>query len=375
MALKIAFTGGGTGGHVYPAIALAEAFAQDAAFAPLEMTFIGTRRGLEAHVVPTAGFAIRFVRAAPLVRRLGFSTLWTIAQNIAGFADALALLHAVKPDVLIATGGYVSLPVVAALRTVRFLRRSQARIGVLEPNAAAGLTNRLLAPLVDEIWYAIAPPGRMLGPRERVVGMPVRASMRRPMECGIARRSLGLLEDKTTIVVMGGSQGARSINAALAGAIEAGLPEAWQIAVLAGTRDYATLRLRLAQRSNVTVLEYLEDPRAAYAAADLVVARAGASTLGELAATATPALLVPYPFATDDHQTHNARAFARGGAARIVADCELDAVRLRAELDALLAPDTRLSMRDAARNAAMLDPCATIVVRVKAWSATKTCSP
>jgi len=373
--VNVVLTGGGTGGHVYPALALAEALARDPACAPLAVTFVGTRAGLEATIVPKAGETIRFVRAAPLVRKLGFSLFRTLAINLAGFVDALRVLGAVKPDVLVATGGYVSLPVVAALRAIRTLGRSRARIAVLEPNAVAGLTNRLLAPLADEIWYAIAPPGRVLGARERLVGTPVRASLRRPLDARTARAQLGLDPDGRTVVVMGGSQGARSLNDTIAGMVEAEMPAGWQVLVLAGTRDYDGMRVRLAGRSDVMVLAYLDDPRAAYAAADVVVARAGASTLAELAATGTPALLVPYPFATGDHQMHNARAFAAHGAARIIADCDLDAARLRRELEDMLAPAQRSAMRASAGAAARTDSATTIVARVKAWSASKTSAP
>ena len=368
-------TGGGTGGHVYPALAIAEAFAADSAFAPLAVDFVGTRGGLEARIVPQAGLPLHTVSAAPLSRTLDLSLGRTLATNARGIVEALRVLHRLRPDILIATGGYVSLPVVAALRLVRALGRSRARIVVLEPNAAAGLTNRLLAPLVDETWYAIAPVGRRLGARERVVGVPVRASMRRAMDSGFARARLGIPTEGTVVVVIGGSQGARSMNEATASFIERGVPTGMHVVVIAGERDYATLQARLAGHADATVLAYLDDPRVAYAAADIVVARAGASTLGELAATATPALLVPYPFATADHQWHNARAFAADGAARIVPDADLDEPRLRAELDAALLPSARAAMRDAARRAAASDPCATIVARVKAWSGTKMSPP
>lgn len=373
--MKLALTGGGTGGHVYPAIALAEAFAREADFAPLDVLFVGTRDRLEARIVPKAGYPIAFVHAAPLTRKLSLELVPMVVANLAGICEALAVLHRARPDVLIATGGYVAFPVVAALRLVRALRRSQARIALLEPNAAAGLTNRLLAPLVDEIWYATAPPDRPLEPREIVVGMPVRDSMRRPEEPERARVALGLDPVKTTLVVLGGSQGARTINdAALAFAAD-GLPEGWQMLVVAGEREFARCKERAQDRPGVRVVGYLDDPRVAYAAADLVVARAGASTLGELAATATPALLVPYPFATDDHQALNARAYAAGGAARVVPDAELDARRLRAECEAALAPDARAALRAAARLLAQSDPRAAVVARVKRWLAANTAAP
>lgn len=368
--MRLVLTGGGTGGHIYPAIAIAEAFAAERAFAPLDVLFIGTRDGLEAEIVPKAALAIAYVHAAPLVRKLSARLVRTFFANGAGAFQALGILHRAQPDVLIATGGYVAFPVVAALRLVRLMGRSQAKIALLEPNAATGLTNRLLGPLVDEVWYAAAPQGRPLGAREFVVGTPVRATMRRHVDAGMARKALGIEQKLMTIVVMGGSQGARSINEAVAGLIESGVPTGWQFVIVAGTRDYEALAERLAGRERVRVLAYLDDPRAAYAAADLVVARAGASTLGELAATATPALLVPYPHATDDHQTQNARAFASSGAARVVPDAGLDAQRLRDELAKSLEPPALHSLRAAARRLAVADPPAAILARVKRWSST-----
>ncbi len=370
--MKLVLTGGGTGGHVYPALAIAEAFAREPAFAPLDVLFVGARDRLEASIVPKAGIEIAYVHGAPLARARPFAFAATLFANARGFLDSLRVLRRARPDVLIATGGYVAFPVVAALRCARFLRRSRARVALLEVNAAAGLTNRLLAPLADETWYAI-PPARPLRAGEYLVGTPVRSSLRRPVRPDDARRRLGLDQASFTIVAMGGSQGARSINEAVAGLVEAGLPDGWQVVAIAGTRDYEALRARLAGRSRAFVLAYLDDPRIAYAAADLVVARAGASTLGELAATATPALLIPYPHATDDHQSANARAYAAGGGARLLRDGELDAARLRVELEAAQRALPELRAR-AARSAAC-DPRDAIVARVKAWQTANRAKP
>ncbi len=365
-------TGGGTGGHIYPALAIAESFAQEPSFAPLGVLFVGARDRLEASIVPKAGVEIAFVHGAPLARSRPAALAGTLLANLRGFADSLRVLHGARPDVLIATGGYVALPVVAALRFVRFLRRSRARIAIFEANATPGLTNRLLGPLADETWYAIA-PARALRPTEHVVGTPVRSSLRRRLHQVDARRELGLAQELDTIVVLGGSQGARSVNEAVAGLVEAGLPPNWQVAVIAGTRDYESLRTRLAGFARTLVLPYLDDPRAAYAAADLVVARAGASTLGELAATATPALLVPYPHATDDHQSANARAFAAAGGARLLRDADLSPTRLRDEIT--IALGALPALRAAAARAASIDPRDAIVARVKAWRAANRAKP
>ena len=371
--MKLVLSGGGTGGHVYPALAIAEAFAQEPSFAPFEALFVGTRERLEAQIVPSAGMPIAFVHAAPLARRLSLSIFSTIVTNARGFVEALGVLHRARPDVLIATGGYVALPVVAALRFVRALGRSKARIALLEPNAVAGLTNRLLTPLVDEVWLAVVPPGRVLGKREHLVGTPVRAAVRVPMTPAEGRRLLEIDPLKTTIVIMGGSQGARSLNDAATGLVDAGLPPGWQLVIVAGERDFERVGARLSGRPSVRVLSYLREPRAAYAAADVLVTRAGASTLAELAATAVPALLVPYPHASDDHQMHNAYAYAQSGSARVLADAALDPARLEAEVRSML--DVLPALQSAARRAAQSDPRAAIVARVKAWSAANGIDP
>ena len=363
--MRVLLTGGGTGGHIYPALAIAEALRGDAALAPLDVLFVGTRGGMENEIVPAAGVRAEFVQAAPLLRTLSPALLRTLVANVTGFVQSLAVLHRFKPDVAIATGGYVTFPVIAALRAVIALRLSRARIALLEPNAEPGLTNRLLGPLVDEIWMSLTPAG---APKTVATGTPVRASFLEPLDPAQARATLGLDPARTTVVVFGGSQGARSLNSACV-ALGRDLPPGRQMLVVAGARDFAAVGAALDGAPRVRVVRYLDDPRTAYAAADLVVARAGASTLAELAATGTPALLVPYPHATGDHQTRNAEVFARGGAARVLADRELTPERLRAELDAALEPGALAALREAARarTRGNGDPRANVVARVNAF--------
>jgi len=360
--VRLLLTGGGTGGHVYPALAIAEALAGDLALQPLDVLFVGTRGGLESEIVPAAGVRAEFVSAAPLLRTLSPALLRTFFANARGFVQSLGLLHRFKPDLAIATGGYVTFPVIAALRAVRTLRLSRAKIALLEPNAEPGLTNRLLGPLVDEIWTALTPAG---APKTVATGTPVRASFVQPIEPAAARVALGLDPGLTTVVVFGGSQGARSLNDAFVEVAATLAPER-QLLLVTGARDYEAVAQRVRGLPRVLALRYLADPRAAYAAADLVVARAGASTLAELAATGTPSLLVPYPHATADHQARNAEVFARAGAARVLADASLTPERLRAELDAALEPATLAALRAGARGRAGVDPRANIVARVNA---------
>jgi UDP-N-acetylglucosamine--N-acetylmuramyl-(pentapeptide) pyrophosphoryl-undecaprenol N-acetylglucosamine transferase len=199
----------------------------------------------------------------------------------------------------------------------------------------------------------------------------------RPLSAPDARLALGLEPGATTIVVFGGSQGARSLNEAVTRLASQGLPPGWQVLLVSGERDFDGVERRIAAAGSarVRVVRYLDDPRPAFAAADLVVARAGASTLAELAATGTPALLVPYPYATDDHQTENAAVVERAGAARVIADRDLSELRLRTELEAALSPQTLAALRDAAHARAASDPRRAIVARVKSWMSQKAGQP
>jgi UDP-N-acetylglucosamine--N-acetylmuramyl-(pentapeptide) pyrophosphoryl-undecaprenol N-acetylglucosamine transferase len=348
---------------VYPALAIAEELRGREEVQPLSLLFVGTRDRLEAQIVPRSGIPIAFVWAAPLVRRLSFGLVKTLVLNAVGVVQALGILHRFRPDCVVATGGYVAFPVVVAMRIVRTLGLSRGKIALLEPNAISGLTNRLLGPLVDEVWATYSEQHASHQGRAVLTGTPVRVGFDVPVEARAARVQLGLDPEKTTIVVMGGSQGARSLNDAVRLLV---LPEGWQVLHLTGRGEEAG-----PVRRGVTALAYLDDPRVAYAAADVVVARSGASTLAELAVTGTPAILVPYPYATDAHQMHNAARFVTAGAARVITDRELDGVRLRRELEAVLEPQTLAEMRKAAAGVAPADARERIARRVIALGAEK----
>jgi len=368
--VRLIITGGGTGGHIYPGLAIERALREDCAARgeAYEALFVGTKRGLEAQIVKKAGVALEFVAARPLVRRRPLEIPRTLAVNAAGFVEATRELLAFKPDVVIASGGYVGFPVVAAARALRLSRHIDPVVGILEPNARPGLTNRLLAPLVDEVWCAPWTQNTGLGKRAVVTGIPVRAEFKSLPPKIRARERLHLDTHASVVVVLGGSQGARSINdAVLRMLVERELPREWWIVHVCGERDYPAMQAGLREKkphNRVTVIPYLDDPTPAYAAADLVVARSGASTLAELAATARPSLLIPYPFASEDHQTANARVFAEGGAARLLFDAELTGDVLFWALEEALGPDTLGAMTKAAASLAPADAAAMIVRRV-----------
>lgn len=355
--LNVVFAGGGTGGHLYPAIAIAQALGDRA-----NVTFIGTADRLEATIVPNAGYPLVTVMSAPAKRAY---------VNLVGVVQALGALRRLKPDIVIATGGYVSFPVAVAARMLG------KTIALLEPNAHPGLTNRLLAPMVNEVWGAFASGDPRFADKYVYTGIPVRASLRSlpSREAAIAR--LGLSDKRSTLLAMGGSQGARSINDALTSLLTSnGLPEGWQLIHVTGEKEYDRVRAALRQaqgdtRPDTAMRAYLDDVGDAYAAADLVLARAGASTLGELAATGRPAILVPYPHAAEDHQRGNAAMVALAGAAVVVDDRELVAGKLRGILADVTRPGRLAGLRAAAERGRATDPLTTILARVDALTMRK----
>jgi len=367
MELRIAYAGGGTGGHVYPALAIDEAVRARYG-AAYRARFFGNRGGLEGRLVTT--IPLTFVSSAPLRRSLSLDTLRTLAANAAGVAGALRALARFKPAFVVATGGYVCFPVVVAARILRALGLVRCRIALLEINVTPGLTNRLLRPLVDEVWTTYAASAGAFGAKAVQTGAPVRGSLRIAKDAASARERLGLDPERTTVVVMGGSQGARSVNEAVAAMVTRRAPvEGAQVLHVSGERDFAYMQAEerdLAAGNRVVLLPYLADPADAYAAADAVVARAGASTLAELAVAGIPAVLVPYPHAAEQHQTHNAAVFAEAGAAVVVPDGELDGDRLWWTLREVLAPDRNAAMRAAARSLVPRNAEAAIVARIAA---------
>ena len=361
---RVLFAGGGTGGHVYPAIAIADALRARGAIA----SFVGSADRLEARIVPQAGYEFHTVAARALTRRLSFDLVKTIWANAAGTLQSLGLLARARPDAVIATGGYVCFPAVLAARALRWARVHRSAIALLEPNAKPGLTNRMLAPLVDEVWGAFADADSRFAGKYVRTGVPVRASLRSLPSRADALASFGLDPQRKTLLVMGGSQGARTINDA-AVAIAGSLPPEWQMLLVGGAADYDRVRAAIPPE-HCAVVAYVDDPAAAYAAADLLLARAGASTLAKLAAAGKPAILVPYPYAADDHQTSNAERFAETGAAVIVMDRDLPAAALAAF--ATLSADAALTgLQAAAARLQTGDPLATILARVDWLTARK----
>jgi UDP-N-acetylglucosamine--N-acetylmuramyl-(pentapeptide) pyrophosphoryl-undecaprenol N-acetylglucosamine transferase len=327
--LACVIAAGGTAGHVRPALAVGEALRARGA----TVTFAGTPDRVESRLVPEAGFPLDTFRVSGLPRRPSAAQLRAAWHASAAPAHCLRILARRRPDVVLGAGGYVAGPMVLAAR----LRGIPAAL--TEADAELGLANRLAAPFARRLFLAYEIPGRD-GEKVRVVGRPIPLAHRgSSREDG--RRRFGLSPDGAVVAVFGALAGARSLNEMAVGAWGADGPELLHIC---GERDFDALRGR-AERPGYVLLSQTDHFGEALAAADLAVSRAG-GTVWELAAAGTPAVLVPYPHATADHQTLNARHFERGGGAVVVPDAEVE--RIPGLVAELLADPARLAaMREA----------------------------
>jgi UDP-N-acetylglucosamine--N-acetylmuramyl-(pentapeptide) pyrophosphoryl-undecaprenol N-acetylglucosamine transferase len=300
---------GGTAGHVLPALAVAEALrARGAA-----VTFAGSPGRFEAKLVPDAGFEFDTFAVSGLPRRPGVAQVKAAMRAAGAVRDCRRILRRRQPDVVLGGGGYVAGPMVLAARG------QGIPSALMEADAHLGLANRLAAPFARRIFLSFPIAGRT-GAKYRVTGRPIRASSRVTLSKEEARKRF-FLEEGPVLLVFGGSQGAKSLNELAVESFGAAGPA---VLHLSGERDFHSLAQQVS-RPDYRLLPYLPDFGAAIAAADLVLARAGGS-VWELAAAGVPAILVPYPFATGDHQTKNARYFEHAGGAVVIPESELGVV-------------------------------------------------
>jgi UDP-N-acetylglucosamine--N-acetylmuramyl-(pentapeptide) pyrophosphoryl-undecaprenol N-acetylglucosamine transferase len=363
--MKVLIAGGGTGGHVYPGIAVAEHLVHTRPGS--EVVFAGGRRGLEAQVVPASGFRIRFMVTRGFPRRAWWRWPAALASNLVGFLQALAIVASEKPDVVLGTGGYVSGPVSLA---ARMLGRP---LLLQEQNSIPGLANRWLAWLADEVHLSFV-EARSYFPRRdhlKVSGNPIRDYILSG-DRGAAVQEFGLTAGRPTVFIFGGSRGAHRINEAaleamrrLKGRVDV------QFILQTGREDFEWAREAVAaEQLPAKVLPFLTRIHMAYAAADLVVSRSGAMTLAEIAACGTPAILVPYPHAAHDHQVVNAANLVDRGAAAMIPDRELTGERLANEIAHWLSDRQALSRMSAnARKFARPDAAERIVQSLERWAA------
>jgi len=328
MGPRIIFAGGGTGGHLYPALAVAEGLKRR--FAGFEALFVGTRSGLESSVIEETGFAIRYISSRGVRGRGLPGKMVTIAFLLVGFFQAMRIVRSFGPDLVFGSGGYASAAVVFAASALR------RPIVLQEQNSIPGLANRLLASKASRIYLGFERAAERFGDHEGLLftGNPLRESIVRPRDAR-PREAFGLEEGSPVLLVFGGSQGASRLNRAAVEYLEGHAGA--QAIIQTGTRDFGWVKERLGGLGpRAYVAPYIADIDLAYRAATVALARAGALSVSELAAVGLPSILVPYPFAADDHQRSNAELLVEAGGAVLLEDRDLDGAALSELLGGLL---------------------------------------
>ncbi len=325
--MHVLIAGGGTGGHLYPGISLAREFERQVPGS--RVTFVGTVKGLEARVLPQEGFELRTIRVSGLIGLGILRKVRALFELPYALYQSFQLLRIIRPGLVIGVGGYASGPVVLMAWVL-----SLPRV-LVEPNAIPGWTNRFLAPLAQRIFVSFEESRRYLSPknRVRVTGNPVRREIQTsqaPSRAPAGTRS---------ILIMGGSQGAHSINKAMVealGSLES-MKQQLRIIHQTGERDYEWVREAYEKQGfDAMIKPYLKNVEEAYAVSDLVVSRSGATTVAELTACGLPAILIPFPHATHGHQEANARVLENAGAATIILDSDLTGPVLASGIHSLL---------------------------------------
>jgi UDP-N-acetylglucosamine--N-acetylmuramyl-(pentapeptide) pyrophosphoryl-undecaprenol N-acetylglucosamine transferase len=345
--MRMLIAGGGTGGHLFPGLALAEEV--KTRHPRNDVLFVGTPRGLETRIVPRSGFPLELIDVGPLKRQGTFGTLRSVGRLPRAFWQSRRILKKFDPDVVVGVGGYASGPVVMTAWMMRI------PTAVQEQNALAGFTNRTLGRFARACFIAFdeARDGFPRG-RTYLLGNPIRRSF---LENYLHAREPSA--ERLSILVTGGSQGAHVLNLRIGEALEILAPSLGgrlRIVHQTGDKDLPGVARRYdglkGTGLDAQATAFIDDMAAAYAQADLLVCRAGATTIAELTVCKKPAILVPFPFAADDHQTVNARSMVRSGAALLIPEEALTGEKLAGELRALEADRERL--RRMARQSGLL---------------------
>lgn len=349
--MRIVVAGGGTGGHIYPALAIARGVQER--HPDTEILYVGNNQGMEADIVPKEGLPFKGLPGAGLERKLSIRNLQVLFITGQGFYRAIRTVKSWKPDVVIGTGGYVCGPVVLAA--------ALSRIPTLihEQNALPGVTNRILARFVDRVAVTFKESIKYFPRTQKVIltGLPVRTEILRATRSE-GLQKLGFKEDRFLLLSFGGSRGARTINKAMVDVIKHfGQDPRLNILHVTGSAghedflaDCSAKGIDLAKFGNVTIVSYLYNMQDALAAAGLVISRAGAATCAEITALGIPSILIPYPYAAENHQEHNARALEKEGAALMLVDRKLNGDLLCSKIAGLLENRKKLAfMAEASR--------------------------
>ncbi|MBQ2942759.1 MAG: undecaprenyldiphospho-muramoylpentapeptide beta-N-acetylglucosaminyltransferase [Clostridia bacterium] len=331
--MRVIVSGGGTGGHINPAIAIAKYIKE--VEPESEILYVGTEHGLEKKLVPAQNIDIAYIDVYGFKRKLSPMNIYVAVKAFLGIAESKKIIKEFKPDVVIGTGGYVCGPLLQAAVKLKIPTI------IHEQNVIPGLTVKMLADKVDVVATSFDTTKSYLKKHKKIVltGNPVRADLLKVTR--FEARIKFNLDEKPTVLIMGGSLGAKSINNALVEIVSKGMAEDYNIIASTGEKNYEEVMAEIRKNideipANITIAPYIYNTDVAFAAADLIVCRTGAVTVSELAATGKPSVVVPSPYVAHNHQEYNARYLSDRGAAVLMHDDELTGIKLNAEILALV---------------------------------------
>ena len=361
--MRIIVSGGGTGGHIYPALATVQRL--KALEPDTEVLYIGSERGLEGSIVPKAGFNFKSLKVQGFHRSLSLDNFKTIYLFLKATREAKKYLGAFKPDVVVGTGGYVSGPVLYAAQQMGI------PTVIHEQNSVVGVTNKFLARKVTKVGVAF--PAALPAFKDNlatIVGNP-RAQEVVDGQGSFDWEGLGLLPNKPSVLVFGGSQGAIKINASMIDALSSFANKPYQVIFVTGSKRFDDVKQEMATKKietteNVAVVPYISNMPQLMPRVSLVVGRAGATSLAEQTALGKPMILIPSPYVTNDHQTKNARSLANAGAAEMITEESLSGTTLFCTIDQLMTDDKqRQLMAEAAMKMGVPDAADQFIALIK----------
>lgn len=364
---RIVLSGGGTGGHIYPALALYREIL--AKYPSVECLYIGTQKGLEASIVPKEGLNFKSIEIQGLKRSLSLENIKAVWLMMTSTKKAKKLLADFKPDVVIGTGGYVCAPVLYAAASLKIPTM------IHEQNSVAGITNKFLSRSVDRIatcFPEVEKDFAKYADKIRYTGNPrgqeVIQSKADPM---ILEKQFGLNASLPTVLVFGGSRGAPAINEAAFAAIDDWAKANYQVIIATGDIHYDEFINKLADKQqslpdNIKVVPYIDNMPAVFQAIDLVICRSGATTLTELTALGLPSILIPSPFVTNNHQEANAQSLVNNGAAKMIRQAELTGSALFNSVDEIIQNEQQLAtMKQAALELGIVDASSRLIKEIE----------
>ena len=363
--MRVLLTGGGTAGHINPAIAIANFIKQQEEES--SFLFVGTERGLEKTLVPKCGYDIKFINVMGLKRSLSTENIKVFINYIKSMGDARRILKEFKPDVVVGTGGYVCAPVVKAAAKMKIPTI------IHEQNVFPGLAIKMLSKKADITAISFEETSSMMKARKMVLtGNPLRPDLLAEHDSDVVRAQYGF-DEKPLVLMFGGSLGAEKMNEALIEMINKNLTSNFNLIASTGERHYnevceklKSCGVKIERYRNVKVVPYIYNMEEIFSATDVVVGRAGAITVSEITALGKAAVLIPSPYVAHNHQEYNARYLEKNGAAKVVLEKEVSGERLAKEISSILKDSVTLKkMQQCSKNIGISNGCETIYKCIK----------